>query len=324
MRLEQLQYIVITADCKSVSKAAKKIYVSQPALSNSIKNLENELGFTIFDRTIQGVTLTPKGKELYKIACSIQQNLDRIVKLSNKFQYENEICIGAVPMACGFSFMDMIDSIRIAFPRLKLTVNELRPLKLWEELQKERIRFAVSSCIPTQKKIFSNIINDIHLVNETLMSCPMLAFLPINHPLADQSFVSISEFKNENIYCFQDAEQPIIDFKDLFYDSVIHYMSSRSSIKEAIARKKGIAFLPATMAIDDIYIESKKIKVVPLKENSFVYVELIHPQNSLLSQQENTILEIIRNHFRKTNAIIRTICKTDFKNPSANNIDIFY
>ena len=58
MRLEQLQYLVEISNSKSISIASENLYISQPALSRAVKNLEEELGVTLLFRTVDGVRLT--------------------------------------------------------------------------------------------------------------------------------------------------------------------------------------------------------------------------------------------------------------------------
>lgn len=82
MRLEHFQYIVEIARCKSMSKASKKLYITQPSLSTAIQNLEEELGFQIFKRSASGVTLTDKGESLLKIAEEIVRQLEQVKELS--------------------------------------------------------------------------------------------------------------------------------------------------------------------------------------------------------------------------------------------------
>ena len=78
MKLEQISYILEIAKQGSIGKAAKKLYMSQPNLSMSIRMLEEELGFKIFDRSNSGVELTAKGMELLQYGEEIERNMDLI------------------------------------------------------------------------------------------------------------------------------------------------------------------------------------------------------------------------------------------------------
>ena len=68
MTLQQLEYIVAIAETGSLNKAAEQLYVSQPSLSSAVKELERELGITVFHRSARGVSLTADGAELLPYA----------------------------------------------------------------------------------------------------------------------------------------------------------------------------------------------------------------------------------------------------------------
>ena len=68
MTLTQLQYVVAIADSKSMNKAANDLFVSQPALSGAIKELEEELSMQLFTRTNKGIVVTIEGEEFLSYA----------------------------------------------------------------------------------------------------------------------------------------------------------------------------------------------------------------------------------------------------------------
>ena len=70
MTLLQLKYIVTVAAAGTISEAAKQLYIAQPSLTSAIKELENELGITIFKRTNKGILLSAEGEEFFRICPS--------------------------------------------------------------------------------------------------------------------------------------------------------------------------------------------------------------------------------------------------------------
>ena len=80
MTLTQLNYIITIAETKSMNKAAEKLYVSQPSLTNAIKELEKELGITIFYRSGRGVTLTNDGAEFLLYAKQIYGQYETVLE----------------------------------------------------------------------------------------------------------------------------------------------------------------------------------------------------------------------------------------------------
>lgn len=83
MNIDQLRIVVEVADNGSVSKAARRLFLSQPNLSSAISSLEKEVGFTIFERSSQGMIPTKRGEELIKYAVSIISNADDILSLGS-------------------------------------------------------------------------------------------------------------------------------------------------------------------------------------------------------------------------------------------------
>ena len=63
MTITQLKYVITVAESNSMNEAAGKLFISQPSLSASIKELESETGIELFRRTNRGITITPDGKE---------------------------------------------------------------------------------------------------------------------------------------------------------------------------------------------------------------------------------------------------------------------
>ena len=82
MTLKQLRYMLAVAQYKSINEAAKKCFISQPSLSNAIKDLEEEIGLELFIRTAKGITLTAEGSEFLKYA---QQVIEQAELLEQRY-----------------------------------------------------------------------------------------------------------------------------------------------------------------------------------------------------------------------------------------------
>ena len=91
MTLTQLNYIITIAETKSMNKAAEKLYVSQPSLTNAIKELEKELGITIFYRSGRGVTLTNDGAEFLLYAKQIYGQYETVLEKYGDSVYQRSI-----------------------------------------------------------------------------------------------------------------------------------------------------------------------------------------------------------------------------------------
>lgn len=76
MTLQQLKYLVTVAECKNITQAAEKLFITQPSLSAAIHSLEEEMGVTAFVRTNKGVTVTREGEELLSFARNLLEQAD--------------------------------------------------------------------------------------------------------------------------------------------------------------------------------------------------------------------------------------------------------
>ena len=104
MNIQQLTYIVEIANCKSISRAAEYLFVSQPALSQQIRNLEKDLGYRVFHRTSKGLELTEKGNVFYQKAQEMLKDWNRFKEevISGTEHKKLKIGLGAksIPTDC--------------------------------------------------------------------------------------------------------------------------------------------------------------------------------------------------------------------------------
>ena len=82
MTLQQLRYITMVAEKGTISEAAKELFISQPSLTNAIRELEQEMQVTIFHRTNKGVTITAEGDEFLAYA---RQILDQVGLMQERY-----------------------------------------------------------------------------------------------------------------------------------------------------------------------------------------------------------------------------------------------
>lgn len=137
----------VAAECKSVSEAAKKLYVSQPTVSAELSALEKELKARLFFRSNRGITLTEEGKVLYeyiKNAFSfIERGEEKLREISGL--KSGTLRIGASDMTLKFFLLDYITEFREMHPDVHLTVTNNPTPKTFEALRNGAIDFGVVS-----------------------------------------------------------------------------------------------------------------------------------------------------------------------------------
>ena len=135
------------AECKSISKAAEQLFVSQPAVSLAIKQLENDINTKLFYRTQKGVSLTVEGELLYsyvKQGCSIINIGEEKLKEIGKLQ-SGEIRVGASDMTLKYFILPYIEKFHRDYPQIKIKITNAPTPTTIKHMREGLIDFGVIS-----------------------------------------------------------------------------------------------------------------------------------------------------------------------------------
>ncbi len=314
MRLEHFQYIVEIARCKSMSKASKKLFITQPSLSTAVQNLETELGFQIFKRSASGVALTDRGASLLQIAEEIVHQLDLIKELSDPdITTSVTVNVAAVPVFCNALMMDLIQQLHRDYPFINLNIVELRPCKILPELISGTADIAIGCYQPSTKEQILQEATKNGFVIEPVFQDKMICFMPRNHQLARVSKVTYNDLQScgipvalYNDYALMDSYDCITsnDVQEIEIGTDSFVFTDRSSIKKAVSKGLAYATLPRLMSYDDIYVTSGMIIPVPLGDtNTKLTMFLAYPTRGSLPHASTVTLDAIRILFQKMTAL---------------------
>ncbi len=192
MELRHLRYFIAVADELSFTNAAKRLHISQPPLSNQIKDLETELGVQLFDRKSHPIQLTPAGQAFLEESRATLALLEQAV---HKTQRIHQGELGHLTVSFTSSIANGV------FPEILRTFGQRYPeVKLI--LQEEHSAFLIQRLRDRQTDIiflylYHEISEDNDLETMSITQEPLVAVLPKNHPLAAKSQISLADVKNE-------------------------------------------------------------------------------------------------------------------------------
>lgn len=319
MRLEHFQYIVEIARCKSMSKASKKLFITQPSLSTAIQNLEEELGFQIFKRSASGVALTDKGESLLSIAEEVVHQLEQIKELSDPatdtFTHLN---LAAVPVFCNALMIELIQTLKQKNPLVNLNIIELRPAKILPALISGTADLAIGTYSPsTKEQIFQEAAKN-NLIIKPIFDDKMYCFVHRNHPMAHKKSVSMEDmadstpaFFNDHVFmesyeCQQNEKPQRLDHE---YKKNYYSFTDRASIKKAISKGLAYSTLPRLMAYDDIYVNAGMIIPVPLADSDTSLTTYVaYSSRSALPKAARQAIEIVQQLYQ---SIAEQFAKSD-------------
>lgn len=156
MTTQQLRYVLMLAETRSFSIAAKKLYITQPALSLYIMNLEEQLGANLFDRSSSPIKLTSVGEEYVKTA---QKVLDLEAELNNKISdilelKQGLLSVGVTPVRASYLIADAIVAYAIKYPGIKINMIEESMTKLQDAVLNGTIDFFIGNA-PIQNNLLT-------------------------------------------------------------------------------------------------------------------------------------------------------------------------
>ena len=136
MELRQLEYFRVIAETESIHEAARRLNMSQPPLSYQIRQLENELGKRLFDRTGKKVVLTPQGEEFLEHANRILYDVHQAkASMNDTDELKNPLHIGTIESLCTVKFPKIIRKFREQYPRVSIRITVDSPEKLIQMME---------------------------------------------------------------------------------------------------------------------------------------------------------------------------------------------
>jgi LysR family nitrogen assimilation transcriptional regulator len=145
MDVGQLKTLIHVAELGSLSKAADRLHIAQPALSRQIRLLEKELGATLFDRHGRGMVITTTGQQILDHATRVMTELQsiRMAALEEKLSHRGTVTIGTTPTVSEIVTVPLVKRIREAHPQLAIRLQSAFTGHLLDWLQRDELDLAV-------------------------------------------------------------------------------------------------------------------------------------------------------------------------------------
>lgn len=295
MRFEQLAQIVEVENCHSITKAAKKLYISQPALSGTLGAIEQEIGVKIFTRTASGVQLTAEGEDILKLFKQILTCQNEIMNYHNRTQVlYGEITV-LITQAYGFLFSDILMSFKERFVNAELNLEVTTPEDIIERIARGNADIGVTiwELLPEQTHA---LLKEKHLQYETFGSHQMMLYVSQDSRFADSDGVTLAELSDEQFIAYSANYWASLN-KELQATRSPLVMTDRENLKRLVSEGRAIALMPETFAMHDLYCEQGLIELIPIKgaENFGQGTDhLLYPAKRELSLLAKGTLDILR------------------------------
>lgn len=246
MELRHLRYFVAVADELHFGRAAEKLFMAQPPLSQQIKQLEEEIGVLLFERTNRRVRLTEAGQVFLAEAHAI---LDRAAEAMQKAQRAGKgeagwFSVGFVASATYDVLPDILRVFCERYPEVELELLELQGTEQGQALREKRIHVGFAR-LPG---------NEAGLVLEAIREEPVMAALPASHKLAHRASLALRELSEEPFILFPQQPQSsyagyVIDLcrQAGFTPRVVQKTGEMQTAVSLVAAGIGVALVPQSV-----------------------------------------------------------------------------
>lgn len=207
MTLQQLIYIVKIADTKSMNKAAAELFVSQPALSSTLKDLEDEVHLELFIRNNRGIVITPEGEEFLKYARQMVE-LNRMITERFVEQKHSKKKFSVSMQHYSFAVEAFIDLAKeFGMDHYEFAIHETKTGEVIENVKNYRSELGVLYVNPFNEKIMHKIFSENEVEFTPLFECKLYVYLSKKHPLGDRERIDFEELKSYPCLTFEQGDK---------------------------------------------------------------------------------------------------------------------
>ena len=197
MKLTQLQYYIAACQHNNITAAAKDLHISQPSISNAIRDLEQEFGVELLCRTNKILSRTQEGEYFYRRAADLIAQLDLLKQQMCDFgMQKNNIRIGIPPMIGAILYPPMIQAFKETYPNINLDI--------YEEGSVETIRLVSENILDVALVVTDTLDND-HMNVIPLCDAEVYFCVNKNNPIADKTTITMDMIRNEPIVMYKDG-----------------------------------------------------------------------------------------------------------------------
>lgn len=266
MTIQQIRYCLGVADCGSFNKASEKLFISQPSLTSSIHDLEDELGFEIFKRSSRGTSVTEKGSDFLFDAKNLFQNYENLVKKYTGCKKKRFSVSALYYEFARIAFIEVVN--KFSRSQYDFSFREMRALSVIDDLASGKSDIGLLYLSDKNREVITKALSQNNMIFTHLTECSAFVYLHKSHPLANKEWISLEELLPFHFVTF-DTD----DVKSFFSDETIEKYSLKQPIMVAdratelnlLKNLNGFTFLSGVLSDKSRNEESEDFITIPLK-----------------------------------------------------------
>ena len=206
MTLTQLRYVITIADTGSMNEAARTLYIAQPSLSQAVRELEEEIGITLFRRSNRGVKITPEGKEFLGYARQVAEQYqlmeDRYITRKNSRKR-----FGVSMQHYTFAVKAFVELVKqFGMDEYEFAAHETKTYEVIEDVKNFRSEIGILYVNDFNSAVLTKLFQESGLEFREIFKCGIYVYMWKGHPLADREEIALEELEEYPCLSFEQGE----------------------------------------------------------------------------------------------------------------------
>ncbi|HOA81792.1 MAG TPA: LysR family transcriptional regulator [Defluviitaleaceae bacterium] len=290
MTIRHLRIFIEVVDTGKMSTAAAKLFISQPTVSQAIRELEQHYGGLLFERLSKKLYITPKGKKLLSYARNLVKQFDDMEEMMIHDNYVKKIRVGATNTVGDCILGDLINAFDKTNPQTEIYsyVNNTKDIE--EKLLKSELDIAI-----VEGKIKSQDLISIPEINDFLV-----LICNTKHPFSKKKKIKLEELKNENFAMREEGSGTRELFERYMQEKGIPIRialeaNSSASIKKAVIENQYLAVISVRLVEEEI--KNDKIHVIQNTDSDWNRsFNIVHHKNKFVNGEMKDLIELVKNY----------------------------
>ena len=294
MRIQQLQYVIKIVETGSMNEAAKQLYITQPSLSNAVRNLETEMGIQIFIRNPKGITLTKDGMEFLSYA---RQILEQTALLEERYKGDNTSRELFSVSSQHYAFV--VNAFVALFNGTDMTQYELflRETRTWEiidDVKNFRSEIGVLFLNSYNRDVLTKLFDDNSLIATTLFTTTPHIFVSKSNPLANRKKLSMKDLEDYPYLSYDQGLHNSFYFSEEMMSQIPHpksiVVSDRATLFNLMI---GLDGYTVATGILNSKLNGDEIVAIPLDMDDVIDIVYIRHDKANLSKMGQKFIDYL-------------------------------
>lgn len=299
MTLQQLKYVITVAETGTITEAAKKLYISQPSLTNAIHDLEKEMNVEIFHRTNKGIDISKEGEDFLGYA---RQVLEQAAILEDKYKNgsggKKQFCVSTQHYSFAVNaFVDLIQ--QYGQEEYDFSLRETQTYEIIEDVAKMKSEIGILFLNEFNEKVLRKLMKANDLEIHPLFTARPHVFISRRHPLADHTIITNEELEAYPYLSFEQGEHNSFYFSEEIFSTTERKKNIRVRDRATLFNLLiGLNGYTVCSGVIDRNLNGEDIIAVPLQDESEMQIGYLTHRRGMRSRLGETYLAFLKEYLK--------------------------